>query len=315
MHKTREISDSMIKQYLSSSIVCGQVEEKRSEGYELSYSANTMHIRADCSLASVWAAKQASMALKSGFISEVLGRTEPLYPLRPLWIQAGDIAPSLQRWIPLGFNALVVEEVFKVPEGVQVIRRPRLDRERGFSPFDAGYVQYLKETLGRLECDALLWESRYNDPSFFCHEDGEFLTRVEILEQEMRLLETVLDGARLIYYLPKHQQFNEAKQSRWLRRLCCSAGKNTIIAFSQPLFWKEIRQSLDPITTPLMPVIPAETSCDELGRLFSQMCGHSFHGVLTLVKSPPKDDMLLWIIGQLQLRHSSPQLLADIWDR
>ncbi len=294
MNKTKEATDTMNCQYLASAIVRGRVQENRGECFEILLKGGKCIINAESELAAAWASKQASEALKSGFLLEVLGKTKPLYPLRPLWIKAGNVSELLEKWIPFGFNAVVVEsDRCEIPDGVKVILRPEIDWGKCCSPLDASYVQYLKKTLSPIEADYIFWESRCSDPSFFSHEDGQYLTRIEILQKEMKLLEEIAGKKRLIYHLPN--------LSRMLQGLCLAAGKNTVLAFSGDAFWKEIRQSLVPITAPLLPIIPAELSLGELARIFSLMKRHCFSGVLAMIQASPKDDRSLRDIGQLQL--------------
>ncbi len=294
MNKTKEVTDTMYSQYLASSIVRGQIQENRGESFEILLRGGKCIINAESELAAVWASKQAAEALKSGFLLEILGKTKPLYPLRPLWIKAGNVSEQLEKWIPFGFNAAVVENKgCEIPEGVKVILRPKIDWSQSCSPFDTSYVQYLKKALSSVEADYIFWESRCSDPSFFTHEEGQYLTRIEILQKEMKLLESIAGEGRLIYHLPNQRQ---------IIKLCLAAGKNTVIAFSGTAFWKEIRQSLDPITAPLLPIIPADSPGDELRRLFSLMKKHCFCGLLAMIQAPPKDDAFLWDIGQFQLK-------------
>ncbi|MBN4066521.1 hypothetical protein JYU14_00345 [Simkania negevensis] len=60
------------------------------EGFVSFCEDGVLHIEAEGSLAASYACAQLSLAVKSGFLGEHLGLQQPIYPLRPLWIEGGQ---------------------------------------------------------------------------------------------------------------------------------------------------------------------------------------------------------------------------------
>ncbi|NGX58794.1 MAG: hypothetical protein K940chlam3_01702 [Chlamydiae bacterium] len=257
MHKAKEILDSMVKDYSATNnpeVVLCSVFERETEFVELQYDAGKIRVRADNPFSAIFGWKRAVAAVESGYIRECLGKSQPRFSLRP--IKSENISEVIMN----GYNAVVVETA---------------ENAEKFSEYGLKIICPWEEGMDLNKIDFLLVESEFHKLKV-----PENMTRIEVIEEELRTWEDRVRGiCGLIFEFP-HKGIREDLWVKWFMRLCLVAEKGTTLAFSTkcPQIWEALRKSIDVIHTPLMPII--ET--DDESAPVSKMVGHNFCGTLKL---------------------------------
>lgn len=272
-----------------------------------------------------------------------------------------------RRLVALGFNAVVVghhpsRRLVNVQNGVdldsflrslhgyglRIILKPswaRVAEDNCVSPLNAIYRQRVLEAVSRLvgqrqkDMDLFMWQSLWEERSFFEGEEAEDVIGFDVMAAEMRLFEEALgDSVPLIYYLEKGSAADAGRQARWLQRLSQESKPTTVMAFSSvagcswqdhlpphPL-WQELRA--DPVPSKSwLPVVNVgglrqgeglwPTISLDVAEKY--LCGqsHMRSGAICLTRSLPLSGTLLegslWVAGQLLWNPCSVQDVLRTW--
>jgi hypothetical protein len=276
------------------------------------------------------------------------------------YLKEDQIESCCQKIIELGYNAIVLGSFlpslikrsgFQLKQLVsfyralhhhqlKMILKPTLE---GNIPIEdtASEISCLFRELERMGLlpEAFLWESQLdrleNDP----RQCGK--TALEEVVQECQEIEGGLEGrSRLLFFIPSKDGESAAEQSTWLLEACQAIGHKVSLVFSAvagPAFqdhlaphpiWERLRQTIDPIYTPLMPLLNTGglgqgeglwpvIPFDLYERYYTACQRHNFEGILTLTPSLPSHHGFLacnlWVGGQLQWRNESPDRLLQGW--
>lgn len=237
--------------------------------------------------------------------------------------------------------------------GLKVILKPNLSftgelKNSGRCPLNPPYIAAIQEALGDFQgkapsIDYIFYEGRFQHPDCIQHPLALDATQIELVQAELKMLETSLQGkVGLIYYVPATDETTATHHASWLSALCDFAGNKTILAYSAIAgspwedhrsphpFWETLRQSPDVSATPLMPIVnigavrqgeglwPTLT-LDLVERYFSHCHRHHFAGAISLIGQLPKEgallDCSLWVAAQVMWKEQSVRLLAETWFR
>lgn len=223
---------------------------------------------------------------------------------------------SCSRALQLGYNTLVVNEIYKTKVPIEFILKAKVC-EGGLSPANPEYSESIKKIIHDLPryCSGIFWESHFNQPSFSQNPYADRFTYRELLIKEMKTLETHLPkGMRLFYQLPN----NCERLATWLRHLAHQAGEYTTLAFHpndslipflSSIPEKIVTPLLSVITTTNKPVEPKETPILHVPR-------HQIEGAFVQADFIPKIDTIpgaqLWVLSKELMGKPNPQ---DAWYR
>jgi hypothetical protein len=231
--------------------------------------------------------------------------------------------------------------------GLKVILKPNY-KVPNKCPMDPIYKESLQQALSEIlkiipNVDCIFWQGDVFSPESYQHPSASDATQIELVQADVSLIETALQGkASLIYYIPAQDHFMAAQQSKWLPSLCDEVGDKTILAFSavagnpcsdhlsEHPFWETLRKCPDVSATPLMPIVNIGSvrqgegfwpvfTFDLIERYFSRCYRHPFAGIMTMVNQLPAKGSLmecnLWVASQAQWKNRSVNLLAETWFR
>lgn len=265
MEKVKQWITDRLKETAFAQTAQWRIKEGTGEGYEVLEHKGKLQIKADSGLAAAYALHQLELAWKAGHFADYLGRVEPKFTLRPLWlapeyIQAADIESLCRITVALGFNAWIVGSFFegmfslepcqKWPVaawrsllhsyGLKLWVKPQFQRAFGYAavcPLDSTYRLELEGLLESWlkeagECDGVFWESPRLEQGFENALSVKDCLHGDILVSELKMLERGIGGKKkLIYYLPADRPADAAACAPWITSLCDAAAPKTMIAF------------------------------------------------------------------------------------
>lgn len=350
-------------------ISCRSHDHREGEAFFAEYAAGCLDVIGDAGLGTAYGESLMKTLAAGGHWGDFLGHSKPRYYLRPLWIgpqlqitlgrrlKSNDTAAFekfCQRVIDLGFNA-VVFDLIHIQSGLDWIGTElcknrlkcilKLGPGAPGCPLNPKHREQVSKTVEEAihsapNADYLIWESGCCHTEFMNDPLAEATTRAEMLQEEMMWLEKSMKGRKpLIMYVPMDADV-ELSYGILLQRLCDSAGKGTIIAFSalgglpshdhlpQHPFWLQLRQAHQIVSTPLLPIINAggvdqgeglwpALSFDLFQNYFQRCTRHHFAGVISLTNRLPAPggflECNLWVASQLQWREIPPEVLIETW--
>ncbi len=325
--------------------VAVKLNRKMHDTYKIEYNEHDVSLAADALHTVLSGLGALEIGLKSGFVSEFIGKQEAIFSWRILWLKGAHellSIDSLCRKISrLGFNAVILEEVpqdisvFKA-YGIRLILKPAVEDLGNFCPLDEEWPVRFAEKIALLPpVDALFWEGCFTKTTFLNHPKARDLLQYDLAVMELEALQVGLAGHfPLIYQLPNDLC------AEWLPEFLDESGKETMIAFSalagdpakdhlpeNPL-WKMLRKCPDISYTPLLPVINGGAigqgdglwpiiPVDTLECVISHLENPPFQGAIVMTKTVPDQaaflDGALWTAGQSLSRGRSPRRLLEAW--
>ncbi len=314
------------------------IGEEKSEYYLAKYEGGQISIQASQSAIAVTALADLQVGVRSGHFPEYLGTRKPQLPLRPLWPERAG-PHSARRILELGFNAIVVdgskerEKIVELCEhyhahNIQVICQVQSIEE----------LERAGQGRGKGLPDKWLYKSQIGQTLQVKHTASLNTTILDRLEQELQTMEAAAKNKGLLFYLPYFPKQSEEKQARWCEYLSKVAGRYTHLAFPAVVakqdgqkqlhpFWQLLRMAIDPIETPLLPVVDAghagegrgywpTVDLEYLQEIRLRTSRHKFAGWLSQTSLIPKLggvlDCSLWIAGHAQWG-DLPELLLETW--
>lgn len=265
MEKVKQWIAELLKQSISAQKLQWHIQEGKGEGYEIVPIKGKLRVRASSPLAATYAFHQIEVYHKANHFAECLGKTDPRYPLRPIWLQPGLITPAnietlCQKTIALGANSWIVGNFFEGMYALDPIQRwpikdwcallhsyglklfvkPQFQRAFGYSavcPMDTSYCteveNMLKQWLQEVgKCDGLFWECPHLESGFENALAARDCLHGEVVLHDLKMVEKALGNKDLIFYLPVRTPSDASACAPWMGSLCDSAGFRTKIAFS-----------------------------------------------------------------------------------
>jgi hypothetical protein len=260
------------------------------DGYHASLRGGELEITAASPLGLSYGVRQCMTALQSGHLEEFLGRREPCFSFRPLWLSSLDNFDA-STIVELGYNAIIVNEWVSAPNllvGVAI-------NDMSHMPQQADFIFY------------------HSHPHLLPDD-----TVLDAVSRELESVESQLpEGMPLVFHL---------QSSSCLTALADIAGKHTILAFEASSFtWEMLRRQKDPSTTRLLPVYRPHKgiglwpvlAVQEIDGLIANMTGPYFTGAITVVDHLPAGHgplaANLWALGHAQWNRRSASHLFQTW--
>ena len=348
---------------LACSLSCSVLTDSSKEFYELSVEQDEIKLKG--SLKTIcYALNQLQVAARSQHFSLFLGPSTPRFGLRPLWLKKNPSNLFLkeeqlcEQLFKYGYNALILEIfltdlsseklksfcLFCQSQGIALYLHLSHQLALPPCPIDPGFKIYLQKNfrlLKELPYDGIVWESQISHSEFLKHSLADSLTEKEMVLEEIRGLESLIDVSKtLIYYLPAKNELEAEHHAAWLTFLTHRMGSQTIFAFSAvagdvanshlPLhpIWDVLQQLRDPLWTPLLPLFNGGClnqgegmwpvlNFEHLEEVLQKCQRHQFAGLAIVTKQLPQEKGLLscnlWVCGQALWTSWSPAFLAQLW--
>lgn len=272
MKNARLLADQCYHQYVAMAessrwpIIAKPLIHNGSGGaFDADYRGGTIHLEAESPMGAIFALSQIEAGIRSGHLPEFLGKTEPKFSLRPLWIRSNcslawenglrlslpkalvDQNESWQtnhllhyycrRLLEFGYNAILFgkrdyserstkeEKALEIEELCEVIHSYGIRVIVKPDPDEEIDLSVAFQNIDSI--DYLFWEATLN-----CNQNSMELTFADRVKGEVKRLEKVLAGKiPLIYFVPAQDLPSAQKQTRWLGRLSHEMGRTTLLAF------------------------------------------------------------------------------------
>lgn len=327
MIKAKKLIEEILKKF--SSKLVWRVVRDRKESISIDCSGGCLRVEANNERNLCFALEQALTAWQSGHMGEYLGRREPAFPLRPLWVFDAPTEAFCKSLCRMGYNAVIlageVDPSLFQSYGLKVFIKPEI---KNFCPLNLSFKP------GNDRVDGIFWESGVSNPEFLGDPGAFDLTLFDLVNKEMTLIEKSIGNLELIYYMPL------CEEVYWLSDLMDNAGPRTTIAFSAVAgdpredhlprhpFWDTLRALPDISSTPLLPIINTgavkQGEClwpapplDLLEQFLPRLTRHNFAGFVGMTTRVPESygllHLSLWAAAQALWHGKTPELSVETW--
>ncbi|MBS4167181.1 MULTISPECIES: hypothetical protein [unclassified Neochlamydia] len=266
------------------------------ESFRASHAAGRINIKAQGYLGAIYALQQIHTGIRSGHLADFLGHIKPRFKIRPLWIedsikallgQPHKIEEFVTTVLELGYNTIVVDQyndeinltslcAALQSYGLKVVLKLshfQAQQQAICSPLTPAYSDKVKSYINQISSqnahyDFLFWESQWQHPEFLEAPGMDFYTLPELVLEEARLVENILEKSKtLIFYVPADQEESAQQSASWMSRLANDLRQNTVLAYSVTAedcllnnqsphpFWNQLRHQIEKSFSPLMPVL------------------------------------------------------------
>jgi hypothetical protein len=269
--------------------------ENKGEGYLATYDKGVINIAGNNKVGEAQGQSFFNSLLSSRHWPEFLGRSEPMFPFRAIWLECkisawllsqtdGKFESFSEKMIGLGYNVLILGGIHEPAEASYTSLMPSLKRclaclkdkkitlvlNLASSLNPSLHSSNLSDAYKRLfdaiqEVPMILVASQIHEESLDMKEGNIYLDKIK--EEIHRFERLALGRFGLIYYLPYSPCLNDKKQFAFLRQLSLGISDETILAFSASRgcptydhlpahpFWNELRCMQEALGTRLMPII------------------------------------------------------------